>query len=217
MNFQLLYWSINKGILNNWTEANSTNNIFPTYVKNDTNNNTSRTQPHSPKSTSIPYSSLQPANSDLWDSNFNSISLFETLKKIDNNLKNIKLLIQCIAVFISERYFKNNRKEDIPSLSGFGQAAWTFLSTIYSNKWNELRTIIKQKKLWYQNPLNFWTFSPLLFLLNHLKRNLTNQNTIVENSLLKIVQIEKICIPIYKLWLWMSRIFSNSKKTSLTF
>ena len=42
-NFQLSYQSINKGMFNNQVKANSTNNIFLTCVKNNTNNSTSMT------------------------------------------------------------------------------------------------------------------------------------------------------------------------------
>jgi len=108
------YTNINEGMLNNQAEANSVNDIFPIYVKNNTNNSISTTQPYSLKLFSIPYSSLQLAN---------LIFLFGTLEKTDNNLKNIKLSLQHIIMFISERYLKSNKEKDIPSLLDFGQVA----------------------------------------------------------------------------------------------
>jgi len=104
-------------MLNNQTKANGVNDIFPTCVKNNTNNSISTTQPYGLKSSSISYSSLQLAN---------LIFLFGTWEKTDNNLKNIKLSLQHIIMFImfiSERYLKNNKEKDIPSLLDFEQTA----------------------------------------------------------------------------------------------
>ena len=59
---------------------------------------------------------------------------------ISKDLKNIKTSSYCIADYIKNRPLKSNRKEDIPNLVGFGQAAWTFISTIYDSSWNALKT-----------------------------------------------------------------------------
>ena len=42
--------------------------------------------------------------------------------------------------FIKNRNIKNNRKEDIPSIVGFRQATWTFVSAIYKGGQNTLET-----------------------------------------------------------------------------
>jgi len=36
-----------------------------------------------------------------------------------------------MANFIKNRNIKNNRKDDIPSIAGFGQAAWSLISAIH--------------------------------------------------------------------------------------
>ena len=41
-----------------------------------------------------------------------------------------------IPDFIGNRELKNNRKMDIPFLSGFGQIAFDFVSSIFKRGWN---------------------------------------------------------------------------------
>ena len=70
---------------------------------------------------------------------FNLVSLFGTIKKMQNNLHNIKLFLNYITFFISNRNLKNNREHNILCLTSFGKAAWNFILAIYNNKWNNLK------------------------------------------------------------------------------
>ena len=45
-----------------------------------------------------------------------------------------------ITSFINERNLKNDREQDVPCLAGFWQAAQNFISAIYNNKWDALKT-----------------------------------------------------------------------------
>jgi len=85
---------------------------------------------------SIPYSESQLAKHKLWDGHSNSISIFGTTKTILKNLKNIKISLHHIVNFIK---LQNNKKEDITSLIGFEQVAWTFISFIYNGGWDTLK------------------------------------------------------------------------------
>ena len=71
----------------------------------------------------IPYSNSELANPNLWNSNFNPISIFGMIKKSADDVKNIIVSLNHIASFINKRNIKNNRKFDLSYLEGFGQAA----------------------------------------------------------------------------------------------
>jgi len=88
---------------------------------------------------SIPYLELQLANPDLWNSQSNTVFIFGTIETIHENLKNIKISLHCITDFIRSRSLRNNRKENIPSLTGFIQAAWSSILSIYISGWDALK------------------------------------------------------------------------------
>ena len=43
-----------------------------------------------------------------------------------------------MAKFIYKKKLVGNIEKNIPFLSGFGQAAWSFISSIYKAEWNYL-------------------------------------------------------------------------------
>jgi len=83
---------------------------------------------------SISYSEAQPVKSKLWNDHSDPISIFGTVETILEDLKNIKISLYHIADFIKNRKLKNNRKKDVSSLVGFGQVAWTLISSIYDSR-----------------------------------------------------------------------------------
>ena len=60
-----------------------------------------------------------------------------TLQEI--NINNIKISLSCISDFIGNRELKNNRKDDIPFLKGFGQVAFDFVSSVFKRGWDQLK------------------------------------------------------------------------------
>ena len=80
----------------------------------------------------------QPADPQLWDGNFLSISLFGTDDFLANNTKNITCSLQRIATFIKWRSLGNKTGNDIPQITEFGFAAWNLITAIYKSRWNKL-------------------------------------------------------------------------------
>jgi len=68
----------------------------------------------------IPYLNSELTDLNIWDSNFNLISIFGTIKKSADDVKNIIVSLNHIASFINKRDIKNNRKFDLSYLEGFG-------------------------------------------------------------------------------------------------
>jgi len=86
----------------------------------------------------IPYQANQLADPQLWDGNFNSISLFGTDEFLASDAKNIACSLQRIATFIKQRPLGDKNSQDIPQISEFGFAAWDLVSSIYSSGWDKL-------------------------------------------------------------------------------
>ena len=68
----------------------------------------------------ILYQANQPADLQLWDGNFSSISLFSTDKFLDGNAKNITCSLQRIATFIKQRPLGDKDGQNIAQISRFG-------------------------------------------------------------------------------------------------
>ena len=86
----------------------------------------------------IPWQANQPADPQLWDGNFSSISLFGTDEFLDSDAKNIACSLQRIATFIKQRPLGDKDGQDIPQISGFSFAAWDLISSIYNSGWDKL-------------------------------------------------------------------------------
>jgi len=68
----------------------------------------------------ISYQANQPTDQQLWDRDFNSVSLFGTDKFLAGDAKNIACFLQRIATFIKQRLLGNKNGQDIPQISEFG-------------------------------------------------------------------------------------------------
>ena len=102
---------------------------------NDSNHSVS---PPDLEPSAIPYQANQLADPQLWDGNFNSISLFGTDEFLASDAKNIACSLQRIATFIKQRPLGDKNSQDIPQISEFGFAAWDLVSSIYSSGWDKL-------------------------------------------------------------------------------
>ena len=86
----------------------------------------------------IPYQANQPADPQLWDRNFNLISLSGTDEFLAGNAKNIACSLQRIATFIKQRFLGDKNGQDIPQISKFSFAAWELIFSIYYSGWDKL-------------------------------------------------------------------------------
>ena len=88
----------------------------------------------------IPYEANSPADPNLWDGHFGSVSLFGTNKFLQNNVCNISCSLIHIAQFIRQRNISNQDGNTITQLNSFGEAAFDFISAIHEAGWNNLNT-----------------------------------------------------------------------------
>jgi len=102
----------------------------------------------------IPYSNSKLANSNLWNSNFNPISIFRTIEKSMDDVKNVIVSLNHMASFIDKRNIKNNREIDLSYLEGFSQVAWIsaisreseqFPAIMHKEKYKTLRATLYQE------------------------------------------------------------------------
>ena len=63
------------------------------------------------------------------------------------DINNIKISLIHISDFIRNKKLKNNRKEDIPFLNGFGQIIFEFISSLFKGGWDILKTDVNNKNL----------------------------------------------------------------------
>ena len=63
------------------------------------------------------------------------------------DVNNIKISLMCILDFICNRDLKNNRREDLSFLNGFGQIIFEFISSLFKGGWDVLKIDINNKTL----------------------------------------------------------------------
>jgi len=68
------------------------------------------------------YDVNQATKQDLWDGNFQAISLYSVLKHLPLNSKNIKESLHCMTKYIENKKVKKNKANDVPDLSGIDKA-----------------------------------------------------------------------------------------------
>ena len=79
----------------------------------------------------IPYDMNQTVDLESWNSKFNSISLYGSIKHLATNIINIKESLHCIEKYILNKKIKQGKANIIVDLRGIGKAAWSFISSIY--------------------------------------------------------------------------------------
>jgi len=74
----------------------------------------------------------QPADSQLWDGSFCSISLFGMNEYLEGNAKNITCSLLKMIAFIRQCKLEDKTAENISQISEFGYITWDF-SAIYKS------------------------------------------------------------------------------------
>ena len=83
------------------------------------------------KSSFILYRDKQVVKPNSWNGKVLLLFLFGTIELLDIDSKNISTLLIWIANFIWNKKLADNIEKNILALSGFGQAALSFVSSIY--------------------------------------------------------------------------------------
>jgi len=91
------------------------------------------------ESNALLYSTGQLVEPNLWNGTMLSISLFSTNEFMNIDINNISTSLLKIANFIQNRSIKNDSNKNITDITGFGQAAYIFISSIYEAGWNKLK------------------------------------------------------------------------------
>jgi len=79
----------------------------------------------------LSYDPNGPMEPDLWSGNFQSISLYGSVKHIASDLKNIKQLLNFIAKYISNKKVNPKSSNDLNDFDGIDDVVWNFLSLVY--------------------------------------------------------------------------------------
>ena len=84
---------------------------------------------------------------DLWSGNFQSISLYGSIKHITLDLKNIKQSLNYMAKYISNKKVNPKTSNDLEDFNGIGDVVWNFLSSVYQSSWDSFHTDNHSKSL----------------------------------------------------------------------
>jgi len=94
---------------------------------------------------------------NLWNGNFQSISLHGSLEHLPSDSKCIKESLIWIAKYINNKSIDVNKFNDVDELKEIGQAVWKFVSSIYNSEW-DLLFVDENKNLFRQIVANKFTF-----------------------------------------------------------
>ena len=86
----------------------------------------------------ILYDPNKPTESDLWNGNFHPILLHGSLEQLLSDSKNIIDSLYYIAKYIKNKKIDIAKSNNIEDLKDMGEAAWNFVSSIYSLGWDSL-------------------------------------------------------------------------------
>jgi len=88
----------------------------------------------------IPYDINAPADTSLWDGQFQALSIFGIKEAFNQDITNIVSSLERAAAYINQRDLKDNDPNLVELFHKFGNTAWLFLSAIYSSKWDHSLT-----------------------------------------------------------------------------
>jgi len=99
-------------------------------------NNMNICQPWRFETSSIPYLTDKPADSNSWDDAVHKISIFGTDNFLEIDTNNVTTSLYRIGFFIRNRNFNDRTKKDISYILEFVQAAWNLILFIYKAEWD---------------------------------------------------------------------------------
>jgi len=88
----------------------------------------------------LPYNPNAPTEPELWSGSFHPISLHGSIKQIALNAKNIKVTLDFMAKYITNKQVNSSYANDLKEFDGMGNAIWKFISSVYEAKWDSLYT-----------------------------------------------------------------------------
>ena len=84
------------------------------------------------------YNMNQAIYQDIWNRNFQLVSLHGILEHLPLDIENIKVSIYYISKYILNRFVERGKVNDFDDLNDVGKVVWEFISTFYNSGWNTL-------------------------------------------------------------------------------
>ena len=79
----------------------------------------------------IAYDPNTPTEPKLWSGNFQSISLYGSIKHTTSDTKSIKDSLNFMVKYISNKKVNPKTANDLKDLDGIGDSVWNFISSVY--------------------------------------------------------------------------------------
>ena len=95
----------------------------------------------------LPYDPQAPTEPELWSGSFHPISLYGSIKHFASDAKNIKVTLDFMAKYITNKQVSSSKVNDLNDFNGMGDAIWNFISSVYEAKWDSLYTDKKTNTL----------------------------------------------------------------------
>jgi len=95
----------------------------------------------------LPYDPNAPMEPELWSESFHPISLHGSIEQIASDAKNIKVTLDFMAKYITNKQVNSTHANDLKEFDGMGDAIWKFISSVYEAKWDSLYTDNKSNTL----------------------------------------------------------------------
>jgi len=73
-----------------------------------------------------------------WDRNFQAISLYESMKYLASDIKNIKESLGRMQKYILGKAIQDDKANNIKDFKGVSKVAWGFISSLYKAHWDNL-------------------------------------------------------------------------------
>jgi len=74
------------------------------------------------------YDPNRPMEPELWDGNFQHISLYSSLEHLPSDASCIKTSLICMAKYIGNKKIDSTKANEVNDLKGIGEVAWKFVS-----------------------------------------------------------------------------------------
>ena len=100
------------------------NEATPTHVSNE----------ESAINIQLPYDPNAPTEPDLWSGLFHPISLHGLIEQIALDTKNIKVTLDFMAKYITNKQVSSTNTNDLKDFDSIGDAIWKFISSVYEAK-----------------------------------------------------------------------------------
>ena len=95
----------------------------------------------------LPYDPQAPTEPELWCRSFHPISLHGLIEHFALDAKNIKVTLNFIAKYITNKQVSSSKVNDHNDFNSMGDAIWNFISSVYKAKWDSLHTDKKTNTL----------------------------------------------------------------------